>query len=276
MMPYAIVPFIDNFSLTRQAVQDLLAQSVQPTILLIDNGSTETPRSDVEDLVRESRGRVLAWFHTPPLLSLSATWNRALQFVWESGGTEALLVNNDVRLHRETYQVLLDVQAATHAYLVTGVECKDELLWQAAQHADVWRAGAHLPLPRLEGPSFSCFLLTKEGHQKYPFDEGYQPAYVEDVDLHRRMMLKGDGQKIFGLNLPFFHVGSATINRSAVIAHKFSQRIDQGSRRYHREKWGGSCNEEIWTRPFDLTSKRDGVTTPELFERVRYGHQVLP
>ena len=43
MMPYAIVPFIDNFSLTRQAVQDLLAQSVQPTILLIDNVSTETP-----------------------------------------------------------------------------------------------------------------------------------------------------------------------------------------------------------------------------------------
>lgn len=274
--PLIILPFIDNLGLTAQALADAMAQTVRPTVLLIDNGSTDRDLSDVVNGWQQECGsRLLHWRYQPPFPSLAGMWNRALQFAWESGQQEALVVNNDVLLAPATFETLRDVQRATEAYVVTGVECKDPAAWAVAQQADVWRAEAHLPMKRLEGPSLSCYLITREGHQAYPFDEGYVPAYGEDIDWHRRIMLGGDGAKAFGLNVPFYHYGSATINRSAEIAATFARRIEQGSRTYHRLKWQGNCNEETLTVPFDPSSAREGVTTPQLFERVRYGQAAL-
>ena len=108
-MNWAIMPVLDCLNYTLDALGDVLAQSVPVRVLVINQGSTDETREALERY-QEQHSQVLVWHHDPPLPSLSATWNRALDFVWEVGGTEALVVNNDVRLHHCTVQVLSTVR----------------------------------------------------------------------------------------------------------------------------------------------------------------------
>jgi hypothetical protein len=263
MANWMLMPVIDCLAYTRDAVADCLAQEgVDPHVLIIDNGSGEEARVGFDQLALDHEGRVLVWHHDPCLPSLSATWNTALQFVWDQGGTEALVLNNDVRLRQETLVTLQGTQRATGAYFVSAVGVREA----------EWDPEAHAPFDQHArgGPDFSCFLLTRAGHAAYPFDEGFHPCYCEDLDMHRRYMLGGDGGKIFSITLPFLHYASRTINRSAEAKAAWAQ-ISGRSREYYRAKWGGDVNQEAFLVPFTpLTSTereswdRCHVTTPEL------------
>lgn len=246
---------------TEAAINDVLAQT-SPTRLLIVNQGIETEfRERLERIAEQYPDRVFVWSHVPSLPSLAATWNRALHLVWETGGTEALVVNNDVRLHKYTYYLLSWYRQRTDALFVTAVGVTAE---QFNPDLDYAYEENDKSLHSRGGPDFSCFLISKEGHEKYPFDENFSPAYCEDLDLHRRYMLGGDGEKIFSINLPYLHYGSGTL-KSMTPEQKSSleRRIGQ-SRAYYEKKWGGSVNHERFTIPFDAETDQDGVTTPEL------------
>jgi len=269
MMNWVIMPYVGNHNQTEQAVYDVLDQSLPNVhLLLIQQGGDPVPIISIET------PRVHRWKHDPPLPSLSATWNRALKMVWEAGGSHALVVNNDLRLWQGTYDYLLRTQQATDGLFVTATGVTKEQF-------DVFCADGTLPLAGmpdypLPGPDFSCFLITRECHEKYQFDPGYTPAYCEDLSYHRELMLGGDGGRIFGTGLPFLHVGSGTLQAMSTERRQhWEQRIEQGSRQHHVLKWGGGANGERFSRPFDPSSDRDGVTTSELFSRVRWGHLPL-
>ena len=114
------------------------------------------------------------------------------------------------------------------------------------------------------GPDFSCFLITKACHDAEPFDERFIPAYCEDNDYHRRLMLSGNGARIFSVNLPYLHYGAATVNADPDPAKlaAWAKRIET-ARAHYRAKWGGEVNHERYLVPFVLTGQ-DGVTNPEL------------
>lgn len=272
-MNLIIMPYLDCSQLTRAAIKDCLAQSLPSTLLLIDQGSQEAGRALGIEYALKHPGRVWRWVHDPPLPSLSATWNRALTCAWDAGCDEALVVNNDVRVWEGTVAFLRSVQEANNALFVTatGVTAAQYTAYRA--FPTLFPVTPAYPLP---GPDFSCFLITKECHVRYPFDEHYIPCYVEDLDYHRRLMLGGDGERIFGTGLPFLHVGSGTLSgmEPEKRARKEAQ-ISQGSRAYHLVKWGGSANEECFTVPFTPSSTREGVATQELFARVRNGQPAI-
>lgn len=260
-----ILPYLDCPDLTRAAAQDALLQSLPlpPTLLLIDNGSVqEASRALRGEIVQSPSSRVLSWRHQPPLLSLAATWNHALKFCWEAGADQALVINNDVRIAPWTYALLLEVQRNTGAHLVSAVSVTQP---QYETYLELGLDAARLALGTLSesrkdgvrpegysygGPDFSCFLMTREGHQKYQFDEEFIPAYHEDNDFHRRMTLNGEGDRIFGVNLPFWHVGSATLKENAYLQVSWAERFRQ-CQAYYREKWGGLPGEEQYLRPFN-------------------------
>lgn len=266
--PYwIVVPYLGVWEMTKAAIEDFLAQSglpEPPQVLAIDTGSSREVRAEMEAWM-EREPRLHAWFHRPGLPSLSATWNLGLRFVWEQGGEVALVVNNDVRLHPQTYVTLV---SALHEYrkplFVSAVGRREaDMYWENyfAQPAPPWLHES------LGGPDFSCFLLTKEGHDRYPFDEGIRPAYTEDCDCHRRYMLGGDGERIFSVNLPYLHYGSATVNADPAQRQRWAERLKQ-SRAYYQQKWGGDVNAERYTIPFDASTDQDGVTNPELQARI--------
>ena len=271
-MNWAVMPYLGNLDQTRQAVEDVLDQTLPDVhVLLIEQGSFAP--IEVDDLaIKRWHDRVHRWHHDPPLPSLSATWNRALRMVWEAGGEFAWVVNNDVRLHKETYKELLCVLASEDALFVSAVGVTPEqydptidVTLSLYQNEHGREGGVYPTQIAKGGPDFSCFVITKACHDRYPFDEGFIPAYCEDLDYHRRLMLDSQGGRIFSVNLPFLHYASGTLKGMAPEAReKKEAQINTGSRMYYERKWGGPVNHERWTKPFDFTTDRDGVTTPEL------------
>ena len=254
---WIIMPFIDCWDYTKAAVTDALEQSIDPPprLLLIDNGSKYEIRLKAEEFGRTGpvgkAQNLLLWRHAPPLPSIAATWNRALDFVWEAGGEHAWVVNNDVRLQTDTYHLLhtalrlSSVELGHEPLFVTGVGV-DESTWEA----HLQRHSPGVGLAEKGGPDFSCFLISKACHELYRFDENFVPAYHEDNDYHRRMTLAGDGDRIFSVNVPFLHYGSVTINRDEKTKAAWGAKFEK-CRAYYVKKWGGLPGAETFETPFD-------------------------
>jgi hypothetical protein len=276
------MPVMAHPTYTEAAIADVLAQTRPCRLLVINQGVDNAFRTRLERIA-EDQPRVFLWSHQPPLPSLAATWNRALQFVWACGGHAALVVNNDVRLAPNTLAELDGVMGHTDALFVSaiGVGAKQFTPGQGVLPVMLSPPGTidearGVVLDR-GGPDFSCFYISQNAHWKYPFDEDFVPAYCEDLDLHRRMMLADDGHRIFSVNVPFLHYGSGTLKG---VDDKTRARIEQQtrtiSRAHYVAKWGGPVNEERYRVPFDPASAIDGVTTPELFAEVQHGQTYRP
>jgi hypothetical protein len=173
---WAIMPVLDNLSQTLDAAQGVLLQTVPTRLLIIDQGSSDETRDTLRLLAEAEPLRVRLWLHDPPLPSLAATWNTALNFVWGLGGTAAWVVNNDIRVHPETLHTLLGMLDDAEALLVsaTGV---DQAGWDLAH--DGWPQRVMTPenLAQRGGPDFSCYVIRHACHTQFPFDEGFVPAY---------------------------------------------------------------------------------------------------
>lgn len=265
---WIVMPFVNLWEMTQDALDDCLRQMAgNSRILAISNGSD----GETHDRLREFAAafpRILPWHHQPPLLALAATWNQALDFVWEVGGERAMVVNNDVRLHPDTYRSLSHVMDQEDALFVTATGVTREQFEAAYVEGGGPTEGM---LAGRGGPDFSCFLISKGCHEKYRFDENYIPAFCEDLDFHRQMMIGGDKSRIFGINLPFLHIdaGSNTIKSfNEKQRESFGREVAAFSRAYYEKKWGGSVNQEASIDPFaeggPFTLSCGCVTTPEL------------
>lgn len=270
---WAIVPTLDLVEMTLQTCQDLLAQTAPTRVLLIDQGSSEESNDQFRRFAEAHHPRVLLWTFNPSLPSLSSAWNRGLQFVWAQGAYEALVVNSDVRLHPQTTKFLQLARAVDDALFVSALGVGEEQ-FAALGETIIPKVTQHLTLGPLDkgGPDFSCFLITQAGHDRYPFDEGFVPAFGEDCDAHRRYMLGGDGARIYSVNLPFHHIkgGSRTINQSPEARTRF-EKLAQIGRQHYIQKWAGPPNQERFIVPGVAASAQDGVTNPELQARVQAG-----
>ena len=255
MKGLVIIPFIDCLDDTRDALGDALEQLRGTSdVLLIDQGSTDTRTRQWADQVQEL-SHVRLWRHAPPMPSLAATWNAALDYAWEAGYPDAMVWNNDVRVAPWMYAALREVAAKHALWFCTPINCQgsDPEAWRAPIDAETHGLS-------LGGPDFSCFLITPECHAKYRFDERFQPAYHEDGDYHRRQWLGGDGGKIAGCTLPYLHYGSRTIHRSPEVHAAFVRQFEVCRVRYV-QKWGGVPHHERKVTP-DSAEDLDGVGTP--------------
>jgi hypothetical protein len=279
------MPILAHPEYTRAAIADVLAQSIPTRLLLINQGVDDPFREELEKIAEEHDDRVLLWSHQPPLPSLAATWNQALYFVWAAGGSEALVVNNDVRLARQTIEALRAVLTYEQALFVSCVGVTSEQYTGDLPPLYTWTGWlqpTEAPPDRPSiagkgGPDFSCFLISRQCHDLFRFDEAFTPAFCEDLDYHRRLLLAGEGARIFSVNLPYLHYGSATLKTVEPRERmKIDRAIEQGSRAYYRRKWGGAVNQERWIVPFNtlptLISHGD-VTTPTLQRLLQEGKE---
>ena len=267
---WCIMPVLAGPEMSEAALSDLLAQSVPVRVLIVNQGVDDLFRERLERLA-EQHAELYLWHHVPPLPSLSATWNRALDFAWESGAEEALVVNNDCRFHRDMVRLLQHARAYEDALFVSAVGVTADQFDPSVEYRDVglpkaWFAdgGPHL---QKGGPDFSCYLISKVGHQQYRFDEAFVPAFCEDLDMHRRYLLGGDGSRIFSVNLPYLHLASQTLKSvSPEQRQRIEHQIETVSRAHYLRAWGGPVNAETYLRKGDPSSAvTDGTaTTPHL------------
>lgn len=286
---WVIMPFINNAGLTVDAAQDVLDQSVRTTLLLVDNGSSDRTAFNVVQewaLTKNVRDRVLMWSYPTGFPSLAGIWNRALQFAWSAGADRAWVVNNDVRLHPRTLEVLSGVMDYGTAWFVTANSVRSDgwalFQKQLREVNDIGAAAVDDYIlsiigdpPRHSGPDFSCFLISRECHKWFQFDERFAPAYHEDNDYHRRLELAGLGDRIFGVNFPFLHFGSGTVNAMEPAARTRFHDKFHACQQYYVEKWGGLPHHETYLHPFNaaggrtllLGQGRPGVTLEDGVDR---------
>jgi hypothetical protein len=254
---WVIMPFVDLwYAYTLHAAVDVLTQTSPCRLLLVDNGSGEGDAAAADDWL-DIRGSwvdhtAMIWHHKPAL-TLSAAWNAALRAAWAAGCDRALVVNNDIRLHAHTLELLHNAMDETGGLFVSAVN--------VAERFDAKARLDPIDFSSRGGPDYSCFLISKECHNRFPFDEQF--TYCNDLDHHRRIMLEGEGKRIFSVCVPYLHYASRTINSHPELARQADRH-----RELYREKWGGPVNEERWLQPYahvDVTAG-DGppVTTPEL------------
>ena len=265
MANWVICPFIDNWAMTENAIADALDQDIGDIqVLAIAQGYSDETRRLAETFA-EGKPNLHFWWFSPALMSLSAVWNRALSMVWLTGATEALVINNDTRLKPNTYMRLRVELVGGAALFVSGVGVIEDQFKGSAPTANDSRGG----------PDFSCFCISRECHEKFPFDEAFIPCYTEDCSLHREIMLAGEGQRIYSIDVPYWHVdgGSGTLKSMNPERRATVERaIELGSRAHYARKWGGPVGAEKFAAPFDGIEVT-GITNPELFDRVRQGWQ---
>ena len=181
--------------LTKAAVRTAKEQDIPCDIMVIDNAS-----QDATSQWLKTKDVIITSYREQ--LSLAACWNRGLKAFFHAGYDRVLVVNNDVELLPFTCGALAD----TNLPFVTavGVDKREQM--------NVIEQDSYLETARPH-PDFSCFMISKEVTEKVGwFNESYYPGYFEDNDYHIRMHRAGI--RAVCVSLPFFHVGSATLNNS--------------------------------------------------------------
>lgn len=102
---------------------------------------------------------------------------------------------------------------------------------------------------------YSVFAMTTSGLKKVGlFDENFYPAYHEDCDHWRRVVLSGAK----AVNVPGFEFvhgeapggGSCTINSDPALKESMGKRLPE-LRAYYERKWGGPPGSEKFSTPFN-------------------------
>lgn len=102
------------------------------------------------------------------------------------------------------------------------------------------------------GNAFSLFLLTKKGYNLIgAFDTTFYPAYFEDNDYVRRMMLKG--YYIVPVNgATYQHEISSTMKRYTASELDAHHNYFRANERYYIRKWGGMPHNEQYETEFNM------------------------
>lgn len=257
---WVVIPFLDEWDMTKATLLDCLRMRVggrRPNIMLVSNGSSITTEDNAAMFVQACNELipdvdVLLTNHPGAGIPLNHAWNIALWQIWEFGGQRALVVNNDVELHNWTFTKLWTVMLQAQALFVTGIGVTPEQFAEATGALHTEDSGGVLWPGNRGGPDFSCFLIRKECHERYPFDPHF--TFAGDWDYHRRLIVGGDGELIFGVNVPYLHLGngSQTLKRLRVTDPDRAAQIERTAdehRALYAEKWGGTFGQETLTEP---------------------------
>ncbi len=221
------VPVYRKYDLLARLITSALRGTMVPNrILVVDNGG----RFDAEYRGPLERVEVL---RPRTNEGCAAGWNRILRAA-VSSHDEVILSNDDIVLRRDGIEMMIGQLRADHGASV------------------------------VRGHGFSLFCLTQQTWRRVGmFDERFWPAYLEDNDYKRRLLLASVPlpPKIAAASL---HTGSATVKAYRGF-ERLRFRVSYARNQWHYAvKWGGSPGRERRACPFVSFEYR---RTPTLEER---------
>ena len=215
-----LVPLRNGRDLTIAAHRTFIAQDVGDIeILYIDNASTDGTREWLQSLS-------VHCIHNLVPMGVSRSWNVGLNWWFSQGAEHVLVCNNDVLLRPDTYRWLLKAGGL----FVTAVGNNDP---------DCVKPPWNPPdLDKIRyNPDYSCYLIHKEAYERMGgFDEKFKGAYAEDADSHLR--LHRAGVDAFCIQLPFYHVGAATLKNATDEERQLILEQADANRVLFKEKHG--------------------------------------
>lgn len=240
----------DCLGLSQHAVETFKTKHPSQ-IYVVDDRS----RQDMKDWLAV-RTDIVSIIDPPNSTGLAFNWNVGVKRAIDDGCTHILISNNDVLLHPEMIDNLVERMNRGDAVMVTGVNVagacgrpEDILILEVG------------PDQESEHPDFSCFMITPKTIELIGwFDENYIGAYVEDCDYHARIVIAGE--KAIAYNrAPYYHYASRTIAENPHIAPTIHQNHARNEG-YFAGKWGhphvsdtADMHQVYWKTPFNDPNK---------------------
>ncbi len=196
----------NNLALTRAAIESFKKQDIDGgvKVLVVDNDSSDSTRAWL------ATQRDIYTIMNTPQKGVASAWNQALKWVFKES-EYALVANNDVVLRPDSYRWLVGDGGGFVTCVGSNESYKIEPDYRDAAGGLYYFPPTQAKRPH---PDFSCFLIRRDVYERVgPFDEAYLGAYCEDSDYHIRMHRAG--VKAECLDLPFHHIGAATINNAS-------------------------------------------------------------
>jgi hypothetical protein len=187
--------------------------------------------------------------------ALSRAWNKGIEDCISKKCDFILIPNLDIFCHRNCIKDLLKF-AQTE---------EEALLWTATstQSVDEFKQD-EFETNTLEAPEFSFFMIKSDFISRFKptdpdlsakgkFDENIKPAYYEDNDMHRRIILSGH-KALRTTGARYHHYGSGTIKSDPELERKNVSTFTM-NQRYYIKKWGGLPGQETYLTPFNYQNE---------------------
>lgn len=181
--------------------------------------------------------------------TLSHAWNSGAEDAFMKGCDYVLICNDDIMLAKDCIDNLVDFMEGHEECVVASAHNMRDRI----QSEEILTTDFDFDPHFYEGPDFACFMISRDafvdvGH----FDSVFTPAYFEDNDYHRRVLL-ADRKAYNVLAAKFYHYGSQTQNSK----HKGIVTSDMfvANRQRYADKWGGIPGSETYKTPYNDPSK---------------------
>jgi GT2 family glycosyltransferase len=194
-----VIPVLNCLEYTRQAIASIQF-GAGDQLFVIDNGSTDGTPVEMEILQQRLP---LIYIRHERNTGVAAAWNQGLKLAFQFGHDPVLVMNNDVVLAPDTVPALLRWHQKTGGIA-------------SAQSVAALHALSLIDRRETFGEpcDYSCFMISKAIVDKVGyFDEGYWPAYFEDLDYDCRAEQAG---------IPRGYCGDA------IVCHYHSRTIHAG------------------------------------------------
>lgn len=203
------IPTYRRFDLCAQAVAAARSAAPAPArVLVVDNSGGLCPPIEGAEMVMGA---------TPQ--SVASAWNLIMRV---SRSPFVVLMNDDALPPPDVFlRLLARAEADPRAAIVSPVE----------------------------GQRYMLFLLRRAAWEDVgPFDEGFRPAYFEDNDWDRRLLLAGWGHPVVEMPIP--HAESATVRSLSPAEQAQHHRRFAANQARYRAKWGGLPGRETLETPW--------------------------
>jgi len=170
---------------------------------------------------------------------LARSWNKGIERALRQGCKYVILPNLDIELAKDTIDNLVDFAKGDDSVMWSG-RCSN--------------TGANYPRGDFIVNSFDVydnFSLFMVGPRLFKevgkFDERFEPAYGEDVDLQYRIDLAGKKHTCVD-KARFKHHGQTTLKHCHGVT---LEKIKGDTDKYFIKKWGGLPREQVYLKPFN-------------------------
>lgn len=203
------IPTYNRYDKLIKCLKSVNQSSLVARVTIIDNGGKLSPEPDFS-------------VHTPGKnMGVAASWNWLIQNISEP----LLICNDDIEFGENDIRAFYDAYQTSEAGLFY------------TDNVDFLNM-------------FSCFMVRPVTIEKIGyFDEAFYPAYFEDCDYFRRMVLAEISWQSVPTNI--IHAASSTLkgyNSTQMIKHHADFNKNQD---YYKEKWGGMPTFETFNSPWN-------------------------
>jgi GT2 family glycosyltransferase len=200
------IPTINRADLLNEALANYFEDFKNTEIVICDNGKQE--------IITREKNFVI--YKPESNLGVSGSWNMIMDYAEKVKATHVLMLNDDIYLGKSEDEINTIIRLWKPEFLCT------ELNW-------------------------CSFILSIDTYLKVgKFDENFFPAYFEDNDYFRRMLLSDVSMIFNGMLNPIIYRNSMTIQKTPELNNGFEK-----NRQYYISKWGGQPTKETFTTPFN-------------------------